>query len=445
MILPTRSTSWGPQLMRLGSATLDWTIRTLREAFVRVGYFVSSAVLLPYAFWQYVIERGSFSRIPVTIGILLLCVTTFLLYFSTTVRFRVRFLWRRLLLAALLFAILGVGFAAVLSIIVLSYLCEAINHGWERRGFTRLSFHPNLGAALVLVQALVVFPLLNDMYFPGTLVSIWHPDYNRQNVFYGINSDGFRGPIVPVERSHTPRLLFIGDSSPFGWPYRWEEAFPFLVKDILKARGLDVEVINAATIGQSDGEIRAQLPYYLKYQPDLVFMMTGIHYRRADQDYQRILAQGVSRQTGWRPRFAVPPMLVELLVFSIASSPVLAMQHKPSADRVAEEERELRSFEAQLRAVVQQIHDSGTHLYLVDYPTPGAERRVENVVRRVAQETGTDYIPLFDLIGNQIKSQLHDRTHPNREGHRLIAEEIATIAADALKAGTPSPAKRGRR
>ena len=427
-----RETDPGPghnvPIMKLARTTSLWGARTLREVLLRVGYFLSSAIILPYCFWVYFLEWGSFSRVPVSVGILLLGVVTFFLYFSTKIRFRFRFSWLKTFLAALLFAILGVGFAGVLSIILFSYFCEAVSYRRERRGLTRLSFNPNLGVGLVIVLALVVFPLLNEMYFRGTQVKIWSPDYNRQNFFYRINEDGFRGPKVPIERSDTPRLLFLGDSSPFGWPYRYEESFPFIVKAILEARGIDVEVINTATIGQSIGQIRQQLPYFLEYRPDVVFLMTGIHYLRADQDFQRILAEGVSRDTRWRPFLILPPMFVELLIFSLQSSPLFATVN-------AYYQSELESFKTHLRAVVQQTRDSGAHLYLVDYPTPGAERQIQDAIRRVGQETGTDYIPLFDLIGNEIKNQVHDRIHPNRKGHRLIAEEIARVAADALGRG----------
>ena len=408
--------------------------RTLREIFLRAGYFISAAILLPYTFWVYTQEWGSFSRVPVSAGILLLCVVTFYLYFSTTLRFRFRFSWRRTLLAVLLFALLGLGFAGVLSVILFSYFCEGVSYRRERRRVTRPRVSPNLGVALVIVLALVVFPLLNEMYYRGTQAKLWSPDYNKQNFFYGINEDGFRGPRVPLARNHRPRLLFLGDSSPFGWPYRYDESFPFVVQDILQARGIDVEVVNAATIGQSIGQIRHQLPYFLAYQPDLVFLMTGVHYLRADRDFQQILQQGVSRETRWRPMLVIPPMLVELVIFSIVSSPIVAKDKGTSGDRMAGHERELESFKTHLRAVVQQIKDSGAHLYLVDYPTPLAERRVQDEIRRVGEESGTDYIPLFELIGTEIKNQLHDRVHPNRQGHRLIAEEIATVAAKALTA-----------
>lgn len=412
--------------------TLDWCIRMSREALLKFGYFMSSAIVIPYCAWVYLQEFGSFSRIPVTVGIFLLCLGNSVLYFSTTISFRFRWSWRQALFTGLSFVILGLGFAGVLSMVLFAYACEAVAYVRTRRGLTRPWFNPNVGVALVIALAFVVFPLLNDMYFRGTHVRMWHPDYNKRNIFYRINPAGFRGPMVPVERSNRPRLLFLGDSSPFGFSVRYEESFPFVVKDILRARGIDVEVVNAATIGQSDGEIRHQLPYFLAYRPDLVFLMTGIHYLRADQDYQRILKEGASRDTRWRPILVIPPMLVELVVFSIASSPLFGRRGPPSGDSVAAHKTELQSFTTHLRAMVRQISDSRAHLYLADYPTPGADRRVQEEIRHVGQETGTDYIPLFDLIGQKITGHLHDRIHPDREGHRLIAEEIAKVVADAL-------------
>ena len=406
-------------------------IRSLRQAILRLGYCVSGAIMIPYAFWVYNREPGSFSRVPVTAGLLLLCVVTFFLYFATGLRWRPRLSWRRAFQAALLFALLGLGFTGVLSVALFSWLCELIAHPLRRRG-TPLSVHPNVGVVLVAVLVLGVFPLLHDMYFHGTQANSWHPDYNRQNIFYGINRDGLRGPAVPVARGSRPRLLFLGDSSPFGYPYRHDESFPFVVGDMLRRRGVDVEIVNGAGIGQSIGEIRHQLPFMLQYQPDLVFLMTGVHYHRAGSDYERLQANPAPRRTGWRPVLGLPPMLIELMVFTIATSPVrLAL--KSRGDVAAEREQALASFTTLLRATVQEIGASGTRLVLVDYPTPGAERPVQEVVRQVAQETGTDYIPLFDMLGREISEHLADRIHPDREGHRLIAEAIAGVAAGALK------------
>jgi hypothetical protein len=406
-------------------------LRSLRQVVLRIGYCVGGGIILPYAFWVYTQERNSFSRIPVTAGLLLLCTVIFYLYFATGLSWKPRVSWRATFLAALLFALLGLGFSGVLSVALFSWVCELIAHLLRRRG-KQLSVHPNVGVVLVAVLVLTVFPLLHDMYFHGTQAKVWHPDYNKQNVFYGINRDGLRGPAVPVARNRRPRLLFLGDSSPFGYPYRYGESFPFVVGDVLRRRGFDVEIVNGAGIGQSEGEIRHELPFMLRYQPDLVFLMTGVHYHRAGEDYARLQANPEPRRTTWRPVLGLPPMLIELMVFSIATSPVRLML-KARADIAAERERDIAAFTTLLRATTQEIGSSGARLFLVDYPTPGAERDVQEVVRQVALQTGTEYIPLFDMLGGEINDHLHDRIHPDREGHRLIAEAIAGVAAVALK------------
>ena len=415
----------------------------LCEAFLRVGYYLSSAIIIPYCLWVYAMERGSFSRIPVTLGVLLLCTATFFLYFTTTIRFRLRFSRRKALVLALLVPLLGIGFVGVLSIILFSYLCEAVNYRRERRGLARMSPSSPLGVGLVVALAVVVFPLLNEMYFRGAQTTLWHPDYNKQNVFFEINEEGFRGPRIPIERNDTPRLLFLGDSTAFGWPYRYEESFPFLVKTILEDRGIDVEILNAASIGQGIGQIRHQLPYFLEYRPDVTFLMTGVHYLRADEDYQRILREGVSRETRWRPFLFMPPMLVELAAFSVTTSPIITgLSSSQSATDEPSYQSEGPPFETHLRAVLRQVSESGTRLHVLDYPTSEIERRIQDDIRRVAQETGTEYIPLGDLIGDKLKDQMFDGIHPNRVGHRLIAEEIARVVASALAANAPDSTTR---
>jgi len=123
-------------------------------------------------------------------------------------------------------------------------------------------------------------------------------------------------------------------------------------------------------------------------------------------------------------------MLIEIFIFSLTTSPLFSTKHEGK-----ESAPELESFKVHLRAVVQQIRDSGARLYLVDYPTPGAERRVQDEIRRVARATGTGYIPLFEQLNNE--HLRHDPIHPNRQGHRLIAEEIARVVLDDLGRNPP--------
>ena len=420
----------------LPAAPSRGALRTAGRALLVVVYALSAAILVPYAVWVFAIESESFSRLPVIGGIIALCALNATLYFASELRFRARFSWKKAVLLAGLFMVLGLGFAGVLSVIAFSYLCEGLARISAARGRARPAFRMRIGVAAALLLTLVAFPWLNDMYFRGTQAKLLHPDYNRRNVFYAVNRAGFRGPEIAIARSTRPRLMFLGDSSPFGWPYEYQESFPFLVESLLVNGGVNAEVINAATIGQSIGAIRTQLPYYLEYRPDVVFLMTGIHYHRADTDYQRIQREGASRETGWRPFLGVPPMLVELMVFSLGSSPLFG--RRGEKQDAASRPREVASFKDHLRAVIAEIQRSGAQLYLVEYPTPGAERVVQNEIRLLAAELDVPYIPLFDAIGKELANHLHDETHPDREGHRMIAREIAPVAAQAVRTPRPS-------
>src|SRR6185436_498794 len=263
------------------------------------GFYMSAAIVLPYSAWVYLHELRSFSRIPVSLTLTLLCILAGGVYFASGMRFRVRFLWSRALLTAFLLILLGVGMLGVLSAVLVAYACEGYSRLRERRGLQRPVVRTKMGLALVAILLVVIYPLLTDMYYRGTQAAMWHPDYNKRNIFFGVNRDGLRGPLVPVARSGKARLLFLGDSSPFGWPYAAEDAFPAVVEAMLRKRGMDVEVINAATIGQSDGSIRQQLPFYLSFKPDAVLLMTGIHYRRAQDDYERLVKENAPRDTRW--------------------------------------------------------------------------------------------------------------------------------------------------
>ncbi len=118
-------------------------------------------------------------------------------------------------------------------------------------------------------------------------------------------------------------------------------------------------------------------------------------------------------------------MVIELFVFSFATNPVFSSLISSPGPFP---QPEMVSFETQLRATIREVQDSGAALYIVDYLTPGADRRVQDEIRRIAEETGAGFIPLFDTIGDSITDFLHDSIHPNPEGHRMISEEIVPVA-----------------
>ena len=56
----------------------------------------------------------------------------------------------------------------------------------------------------------------------------------RENKLYEVNKEGFRGASVKKEKGQHMRLLFFGDSATFGFPYKSDLIYPFLVKQYFK-------------------------------------------------------------------------------------------------------------------------------------------------------------------------------------------------------------------
>lgn len=91
-----------------------------------------------------------------------------------------------------------------------------------------------------------------------------------------INEKGYRGPVVPYERTHgKKRVLFLGDSVTFGYRIaRWQDTFPFLADSLAGAAdSLEVETVNLAVEGYSQWQEAIVMQTEGKlYKPDLVVL-----------------------------------------------------------------------------------------------------------------------------------------------------------------------------
>ncbi len=415
--------------------------RRLTRGLILVCYYVSAAIVLPYSLFVFTIERGSFTRIPVALGIATLCGVAIFLYRAAAVGFLRRWSLVRIVGLIVLFLMLGVGLIAVISAVGLSYLCE----GWARfriwRGQQRPTANLWAGAAGSAALVLFVFPWLNAMYFSGTGAGYQNFDYSRRNIFYEINEDGFRGPRVPVGRTENkPRLLFMGDSSTFGFPYRYSEAFPHLITTRLAELGLpDVEILNAGTVGQSISQIRHEFDSIIHFEPDVVFMMVGMHFRKTQQDWENIQRREPQRLTGFRPVFGVP-ILAELAAYSIPTSPLFngridGSDYRPTAELADDPDfqRDFESFGRHLEAILDEAQRAEIPVVLIEYMTPVANREIQREASRIARRFDALFVPLHETLGSRIETAQGDGIHPDREGHRQIATEIGSVAFDLLK------------
>jgi hypothetical protein len=70
-----------------------------------------------------------------------------------------------------------------------------------------------------------------------------------------------------------PRVLVLGDSFTFGWGVLDDEPYPQRTEQLLRARGLDVEVINAGIPGYNTEQEAALLDELMpRFQPDQVVL-----------------------------------------------------------------------------------------------------------------------------------------------------------------------------
>lgn len=89
-----------------------------------------------------------------------------------------------------------------------------------------------------------------------------------------VNERGFRGPVVPFERSPgSRRIVYLGDSVTFGYRVaRWQDTWPYQIGTLLTARdSIPTEIVNLAVEGYSQWQERLVLEREgFRYQPDLV-------------------------------------------------------------------------------------------------------------------------------------------------------------------------------
>ncbi len=90
-----------------------------------------------------------------------------------------------------------------------------------------------------------------------------------------INSRGIRGPEYPYSKGKGEyRVLILGDSFAEGYSVGFNDLFSEVLKDRLRAKGVNCQVINSGTGGYStDQELLFYQSEGRKYDPDLVVLM----------------------------------------------------------------------------------------------------------------------------------------------------------------------------
>lgn len=274
------------------------------------------------------------------------------------------------------------------------------------------------------------------------------------------------GPVPPPGRT---RIAILGDSFVFGWGAEAAQSFPAQLEAILRARGQDVEVINAGVPGQSMGE---KVLWYREavapLRPNIVVLTllvddvdgeNGLHLFDLQGGAavplpvpRRERTNGLRRIPGYDFLFAHSHLLSFLRrAWGNASR---GSQHRVfvadadvAANRAAFTHDGLPLLTAEIRWLRDQVVGSGGRLIVVHLPVresiyPSADSVARQsrwkeaaMAASVAAICHGERIPYLDLTAGMRRAasaspqQLYYRggdTHPNPRGYRAFAELTAS-------------------
>ncbi|MBU2648716.1 arylesterase [bacterium] len=188
---------------------------------------------------------------------------------------------------------------------------------------------------------------------------------------------------LPLQAVAETKILFLGDSITAGFGIDKEKAYPTLVDDALKEKGLkDILVINAGISGSTTASAISRLKWYSRIQPDILVLALG------GNDGLR----GVSVQ-------------------SMEDNLEKTIQY---------------ALDKQMKVILagMQIPPNYGETYTADF---------RNVFSRLAKRYPVTFMPfLLKDVGGNPSLNLPDGIHPTPEGHRLIAKNIMPYILENL-------------
>jgi len=180
-----------------------------------------------------------------------------------------------------------------------------------------------------------------------------------------------------------PRVVFLGDSITAGLGVDADQAFPAVVTELLATEGLAIDTVNAGVSGDTTAGGLRRLDWLLRQKPDVVVV-------------------GLGGNDGLRGQ-------------------------------------DVKSSEANLRAIVQKCRDAGSDVLLLGMMIPpnyGPEytKGFREIYPRLARELNVPLVPfLLEGVGGEAKLNQGDGIHPTAEGHERIAANVLPHVRELLE------------
>jgi acyl-CoA thioesterase-1 len=192
-------------------------------------------------------------------------------------------------------------------------------------------------------------------------------------------------PAATAPAESAPLVVFLGDSLTAGYGLAQDEAFPALLGRMLGESGHPIRVVNAGVSGDTTAGGVERLDWLLKQSPQVLVVGLG-----ANDALRGLEAAGI---------------------------------------------------EANLRTIVSRAKHAGARVLLLGMrlpPSYGAyfTRGFEEIYPRIAREEGVALVPfLLEGVGGRADLNLDDGIHPNAEGQRIVAKNVAPHLERLLAGG----------
>jgi len=240
----------------------------------------------------------------------------------------------------------------------------------------------------------------------------------HRDIYYDINEHDFRGPSFDCSRpTGDPRLLFLGDSSTFGFDVTAGQTYALVAEKILREKGLrQVRALNAGVNGYGILGVIYRYRQFRRWNPSFVFIMDGAHCNdfAVNAQGRRWPFSQTLRGLSWVIAFFRP------------------------RDELASPSSSFQIWRSKLAELTAEILKDGRIPVLIDYPSPAIKDRVHDAIRALADDRTIYFLNANARFSSLRKNMwFFDQLHPNKEGHLYLGCLVAQWVAEREGAQFP--------
>jgi len=324
---------------------------------------------------------------------------------------------------------------------------------WKlRRGYGVMMLAACLTFALLFEISLRASPLADafeSRHFSSSVqnddILFWvHKDVYRGDSDFGVGRVKIRGRDVP--RRKTPgvqRVLCCGGSSTFGVNLEPEQAWPHIAEQILRERGLSVEMLNAGEPGYTIFQILLLLQHYMvsDYAPDGVVLYVGYNDssltrgRYSERELWGMWQQARAGDGAWQTH--ARQTMQHSRAYNLLAHVLVGARH-----RMRDRSIPIASpheFSETLSELLDYLKQKNIKALVASEAFQGPAEMYRRVMQRQAEIHGAGFVDVHDILLKQYDpTVVHtDVVHLTPKGNEVVARIIADAWASQNAEGAP--------